>query len=87
MDNLRNGNLIIKNDEYKVIKVPSELIDFIKEKLGDDVLWVYDDDTQELSLIKKPESFTEALSGLGAEMWKSVGGAEYIKQERDSWED
>jgi len=30
--------------------------------------------------------WTEASRGLGAEMWKQVGGAEAIQRERDSWE-
>jgi AbrB family looped-hinge helix DNA binding protein len=30
--------------------------------------------------------WTEASRGLGAEMWKQVGGAEAIERERDSWE-
>ncbi|CCJ33448.1 hypothetical protein [Caloramator australicus] len=76
----------INNNEYKIIRVSAEIIDLIKEKLGDEVLWVYDDETKELFLFKKPESFTDALAGLGEEMWKNAGGVDYIKQERDSWE-
>lgn len=37
--------------------------------------------------MKKPESYTEFLSGLGKEMWKGVGGTDYINQERDKWDD
>ena len=81
-----NNNGMV-NSEYSVVLIPNEMLDFIKEKLGNEVLWVYDEDSNELFLIKRPDSFTEALSGLGEEMWKSVGGTEYIKRERDKWED
>jgi AbrB family looped-hinge helix DNA binding protein len=30
--------------------------------------------------------WTESSRGLGAEMWKQVGGADAIERERDSWE-
>jgi len=30
--------------------------------------------------------WTESSRGLGAEMWRQVGGAEAIERERDSWE-
>ena len=63
------------------------MVDFIKEKLGKDVLWVYDEESKELTLIKRPDSYTEALSGLGEEMWKKVGGTEYIRWDREQWDD
>ena len=85
--NINNKNNIDTTiNDYKTIKVPSELLEFVKQKLGAEVLWVYDDETNELFLIKKPESFTDALSGLGEDMWKSVGGTDYIRLERESWE-
>jgi AbrB family looped-hinge helix DNA binding protein len=30
--------------------------------------------------------WTESSRGLGAEMWKQVGGVEAIERERDTWE-
>ena len=86
MSIINKKNIDTTINDYKTIKVPSELLDFIKQKLGAEVLWVYDDETSELFLIKKPESFTDALAGLGEDMWKNVGGTDYIRQERDSWE-
>lgn len=77
----------IGNNHYKVIIIPDELFDTIKEKLGDEFIWDYDKKTNRLFLMKKPESYTDFLSGLGKEMWQSVGGAEHIRQERDKWDD
>lgn len=74
------------NDDYNVVLIPNDVLEIIRTKLGEEVLLVYDEDTKELALIKKPESFTNALRGLGKEMWKSVGGADYINQERKTWE-
>lgn len=75
------------NDDYKVLVIPAELVDVIKEKLGDEFIWDYDKKTNRLFLMKKPESYTDFLSGLGKEMWDSVGGTDYIRQERDKWDD
>ncbi|GAB6173068.1 hypothetical protein JCM15765_25460 [Paradesulfitobacterium aromaticivorans] len=75
-----------EKEEYRVVLIPKNMLDFIKEKLGNDVLWVYDEDSNELSLVKRPESYTEALSGLGEEMWKKAGGTEHISREREQWD-
>jgi hypothetical protein len=86
MDIRRDLEDTSSNKEYKVVLISGDIFEFVKEKLGNEVLWVYDEDTKELSIIKKPESFSKALRGLGKEMWKSADGIEYLKQERDSWE-
>ncbi|CDX02521.1 hypothetical protein DesLBE_5057 [Desulfitobacterium sp. LBE] len=72
--------------EYSVVLIPNDMIESLKEKFGNDVLWIYDEESQELTLIKKPQSYTDALSGLGAEMWKQ-GGTEFIRREREQWDD
>ncbi|WP_234122423.1 hypothetical protein [Clostridium hydrogenum] len=76
----------LDTNHYKTIIIPEELIDVIKEKLGDEFIWDYDKKSNSLFLMKKPKSYTDFLSGLGDEMWQSVGGTEYIKQERDKWD-
>lgn len=68
MDIAKKIQNVLNCEEYVKIRVFEKAIDFIKEKLDNEVLWVYDDETEELFLFKKPESFTEALSGLGKEM-------------------
>jgi hypothetical protein len=73
--------------EYSSIRVPTDLIETVKMKLGEEFLWNYDSETKELFLIKRPSSITEALYGLGADMWKQAGGTDYIREERDSWAD
>ena len=77
----------IKDNEYTMLVIPANLIDVIKEKLGDEFIWDYDKRNKKLFLMKKPESYTDFLSGLGKEMWESVGGVDYIRQERDKWDD
>lgn len=75
------------NQDYSNIRLPSDLIETVKQKLGDEFLWNYDPETKELFIIKRPPSITEALYGLGADMWKQAGGTDYIREERDSWAD
>lgn len=78
-------NDIVQN--YSSIRLPSNLIETVKQKLGDEFLWNYDPETKELFIIKRPSSITEALYGLGEDMWKKAGGTDYIRQGRDSWAD
>lgn len=82
----RNDLNIQKSEEYKIIIIPSDILEIVKAKLGDEFIWDYDNETQELFLMKKPDSYTDFLSGLGKEMWKKVNGTEYIKQEREAWD-
>ncbi len=64
------------NEDYRVVLIPKDMVDFIKEKLRKDVLWAYDEESKERTLIKRPDSCSEALPGLGEEMWKEIGGTD-----------
>jgi hypothetical protein len=84
---LVNGVGNISNEQsYKILIIPADLVDTIKEKLGDEFIWEYDKQSNSLFLMKKPVSYTDFLAGLGKEMWDSVGGTKYIRQERDQWD-
>lgn len=86
MEVKKNQGKDVSKDGYNVVLIPNDVLDIIRTKLGDEVLLVYNDETNELTMIKKPDSFTKALRGLGKDMWTSVGGTEYIDQERKTWE-
>ncbi|MFZ5633378.1 MAG: hypothetical protein ACOY40_11075 [Bacillota bacterium] len=45
-------------------------------------MWEYDEETGTMTAIPKPRSFTGALAGLGAYLWKD--GVEELKKERES---
>ena len=67
--------------------VGNEVLNLIKDRLGNDILWYYDEESKELYLLTKLTSFTQSLKGLGKEIWQTEGGTErYIKEERSSWE-
>ncbi|QSQ08088.1 hypothetical protein H0A61_00408 [Koleobacter methoxysyntrophicus] len=68
------------------IIIPIDTIKLIIEKLGDDLIWEYDEIKGELIIMKRPESYVEALMGLGEEMWKEAGGTKYIEEMRDEWD-
>jgi hypothetical protein len=82
-----NEYVNLDNKNYKTIIIPEELVDIIKEKLGAEFIWDYDKKNNTLFLMKKPESYTDFLAGLGSEMWEGVGGTDYIRQERDEWDE
>ena len=87
MNSLNQSSHSSNQDRYKIVLIPTELVDIVKEKLGNEFIWDYDEKTQELFLMKRPESYTDFLSGLGKEIWKSPGGEEHIREERSSWND
>ncbi|WP_289142207.1 hypothetical protein [uncultured Brevibacillus sp.] len=87
MSSLNQSSHRSGQDRYKIVLIPAELLDIVKEKLGDEFIWDYDEKSQELFLMKRPESYTDFLSGLGKEMWSSAGGEEHIHGERSSWND
>jgi bifunctional DNA-binding transcriptional regulator/antitoxin component of YhaV-PrlF toxin-antitoxin module len=68
------------------IIIPIDTIKLIIEKLGDDLIWEYDEIKGELIIMKRPESYVEALMGLGEEMWKEAEGTKYIEEMRDEWD-
>lgn len=87
MNPLNQSSKRSDQDRFKIVHIPAEIIDIVKEELGDEFIWDYDENTQELFLMKRPESYTEFLSGFGKGMWKSEGGEKYIRGERNSWND
>jgi hypothetical protein len=54
------------------IRIGQELT--IEETQGRLILW------------PKPKSYTNALEGLGREIWEGIDPLEYIRQERASWD-
>lgn len=87
MSNGKNDLNISKNEKFRIVIIPADLLDTIKEKLGDEFIWDFDKDTHELFLMKKPVSYTDYLSGLGEDMWKETEGTDYIHRERKEWKE
>lgn len=87
MGNTRKISNDYMGKPYKTIKVAEDLVEIIKKKLGNEVIWDYDEDAGVLFIIKKPVSYTDALAGLGSNMWESAGGVKDLEQERNSWQD
>lgn len=63
------------------ITLPACIRENAKLNIGDVLLWEYDEGTGTMTAIPKPKSFTNALAGLGAHLWKN--GVEELKKERE----
>lgn len=73
--------------EKNQIVVPKEVRQRLRLKKGARLV-VYPIDDQQAILAKQPIDHLKAMRGLGADVWKSLGGADkYIKEERASWGD
>ena len=78
-------NIAKLSSKYQIV-IPKILRDRMKLKQGMSVV-LYPLDNERAILVKHPTNYTDALEGLGKEIWKSLGNSvKYIKQERASWE-
>jgi bifunctional DNA-binding transcriptional regulator/antitoxin component of YhaV-PrlF toxin-antitoxin module len=74
------------NHHYQT-EIPQEIAAKIEAKIGDELIWDYDETSATIFIIKKPQSFTRELEGLGKEIWEKHDATSYIREERTSWED
>lgn len=78
-------NVTKLSEKYQIV-VPKKVREMMKLKVGQRVYITPVSDTQAM-LVREPLSHTEALAGLGSEVWEKLGGADaYIKKERSSWD-
>lgn len=56
MEMRRDLNNKTLDKSYEVVLISREVMEIIKEKLGNDVLWIYDEDTNQLTIINLQKS-------------------------------
>lgn len=79
-------SLISKLNEDRSLKIPEEILKKAGLKPGAEIIWLYDEETRQILLMEKPDSFAKVMRGLGKELWNNIDTNEYIKEERESWE-
>jgi bifunctional DNA-binding transcriptional regulator/antitoxin component of YhaV-PrlF toxin-antitoxin module len=79
-------SLVSRIDNNSYTKVPDEIINRAGLKPGADIIWFYDEKTRQIILMEKPIDFSQALRGLGKELWNNINTTQYVREERDSWE-
>lgn len=71
--------------KYQIV-IPQAIRSQMGLKAGATVYMQAIDDRHAI-ITKKPIDYVEALSGLGKDMWKKLGGGDaYLKRERASWD-
>lgn len=80
------AELIKDINNVKKISIPMDTIKYIMERLGNDIIWDYDNITGELIIMKRPESYVETLAGLGQEIWEKLESKEFIEEMRTEWD-
>ena len=66
------------------IVIPKEARDKLKIGPGRELLVLCKEDR--VVLIPKPRNFAEYMAGLHRDVWKQLGAASYLKDERDTWD-
>lgn len=66
--------------------IPKDIREKAKLDVGDGLIWKYDELRDEIIVIRKPKRFSDALWGLGKEMWDQENGDEYVQKEREGWD-
>lgn len=79
-------SLISKLNEDRSLKIPEEILKKAGLRPGAEIIWLYDEETRQILLMEKPDSFAKVMRGLGKELWNNIDINEYIKEERESWE-
>lgn len=74
----------VKVSNKNQIVVPAHARKELGIEPGDQLLVVVRDGA--VWLFPRPESFADALVGLGHEVWEDIDTDEYIRHEREAWE-
>ena len=67
------------------ITIPDDIRKKANLKVGDKLIWQYDESRQEIIVMPKPKSFSDKLWGLGKELWENESFDDYVRKERESW--
>lgn len=65
--------------------IPHEIRERAHLEIGDQLLWMYDETRNEIIVMAKPKNFTDAIWGLGKEVWEEGTSDQYVLKERDTW--
>lgn len=65
--------------------IPQEIREKASLNVGDTLLWMYDDIRKEIIVMPKPKRFTDAIFGLGKELWSEESMDDEVRKERDEW--
>ena len=71
------------SSKYQIV-IPRKARNALKIQAGDHLMCRVE--KGEILLRPKPESYAKFLRGLHKELWEDVDAAQYVKQERRSWE-
>ncbi|OGQ44656.1 MAG: hypothetical protein A3H42_05980 [Deltaproteobacteria bacterium RIFCSPLOWO2_02_FULL_46_8] len=74
-----------KLSQKNQIVVPKEVRKRLKLSAGMNVS-IYPIDDYSAVIVRHPTDYVQALKGLGKDLWDRLGGVEYIKRERKSWD-
>lgn len=78
-------NTITKLSQKYQVVIPKEIRQRMRLKAGMSVTLQPLDENRAV-LVKQPKDYVAALSGLGQDVWKKLGGVNYIKRERQRWD-
>jgi len=66
------------------IVIPKKIRETLGFHPGDQLLIVVEDDKAVMRL--RPKSYAEHMRGLHKEVWQGIDTNEYVREERESWE-
>ena len=76
--------LVSKIDNNSSMPIPDEILKKAGLKPGTEVIWLYNEDSKQITIMEKPQNFAKALRGLGKEIWKGTDTDNYVQGERAS---
>lgn len=79
------STVLVKLSERNQMVLPKEAREALGVKPGGRVVVVVEE--QSVRLLPEPDSWSDYIYGLGAEVWATLGGGEqFLAEERAAWE-
>ena len=74
----------VRLSSKRQIAIPRKMCDHLGIRAGQELMIM--EASGQIVIMPKPKSYTDALRGLGKEIWKGIDPLEYIRKERASWD-
>lgn len=78
------GNIVKVGKRYQVV-IPKQIREQLRVSIEDELVVSVRD--SRIIMQPRPRRYSEYIRGLGKEIWKGIEATEYVRKEREAWEE